>query len=64
VHGKDDTVVPFDQSTSMVAALKTAGKDVTFVQYDHTDHWETNEASRIDMYKTIATFLEKHNPPA
>ncbi len=64
VHGKDDTVVPFDQSTSMVAALKAAGKDVTFVQYDHTDHWETNEASRIDMYKTIVTFLEKHNPPA
>lgn len=63
IHGKDDTVVPFDQSTSMVAALKAAGKDVTFVQYDHTDHWETNEASRIDMYKTIVAFIEKHNPP-
>jgi len=64
IHGKDDTVVPFDQSTSMVSAMKTAGKDVTFVQYDHTDHWETNEASRIDMYKTIVAFIEKHNPPA
>ncbi|ESQ94548.1 alpha/beta hydrolase family protein [Asticcacaulis benevestitus] len=63
VHGKDDTVVPIEQSTSMVSALKTAGKDVTFVQYDHTDHWETNEASRIDMYKTIVAFIEKHNPP-
>ncbi|MFT4074016.1 MAG: S9 family peptidase [Asticcacaulis sp.] len=63
VHGKDDTVVPFDQSTTMVSALKAAGKDVTFVQYDHTDHWETNEAARVDMYKTIVAFIEKHNPP-
>ncbi len=63
VHGHDDTVVPFDQSTEMVAALKAAGKDVTFVQYDHEDHWETNELARIDMMKTIVAFIETHNPP-
>lgn len=62
VHGKDDTVVPFSQSTSMVTALKAAGKDVTFVQYDHEDHWETNEAARTDMLKTISAFIQKHNP--
>ena len=43
--------------------LKAAGKDVTFVQYDHEDHWETNETARTDMIKTIVDFLEKHNPP-
>lgn len=64
VHGKDDTVVPFDQSTSMVAALKAAGKDVTFVEYAHEDHWETTESARVDMYKLIVDFITKHNPPA
>lgn len=64
VHGKDDTVVPFEQSTEMVNALKSAGKDVTFIQYDHEDHWETNETARTDMLKTIVAFIEKHNPPA
>jgi len=62
VHGKDDTVVQFSQSTNMVAALKAAGKDVTFVQYDHEDHWETNEAARTDMMKIITAFIAKHNP--
>ena len=63
VHGKDDTVVPMEQSTRMVAALKAAGKDVTFVQYDHEDHWETTESARTDMMKVIVDFLAKHNPP-
>jgi len=62
VHGKDDTVVQFSQSTNMVAAMKAAGKDVTFVQYDHEDHWETNEAARTDMMKIITAFITKHNP--
>ena len=62
VHGKDDTVVPFDQSATMAAALKAAGKDVTFIQYDHEDHWETNASARADMYKLIVAFIEKHNP--
>jgi len=62
IHGKDDTVVPFSQSTSMVSALKAAGKDVTFIQYDHEDHWETNEAARTDMMKSISAFILKHNP--
>ncbi len=64
VHGKDDTVVPFEQSTLMVNAMKQAGKDVTFVQYDHEDHWETNPKARGDMYRLIVDFIEKHNPPA
>jgi dipeptidyl aminopeptidase/acylaminoacyl peptidase len=62
VHGRDDTVVPFSQSGNMAAALKAAGKDVTFIPYDHEDHWETNEAARTDMMKTISAFIQKHNP--
>ena len=63
IHGKDDTVVEFSQSANMAKALKAAGKDVTFHPYDHEDHWQTNEAARTDMYKTIIAFIEKHNPP-
>ncbi len=63
IHGKDDTVVPIDQSTRMVSALKSANKDVTFVQYDHEDHWETNQTARTDMMKVIVAFLAQHNPP-
>ncbi|MGN6422898.1 MAG: alpha/beta hydrolase family protein [Asticcacaulis sp.] len=62
VHGKDDTVVEFSQSSRMADAMKAAGKDVTFVQYDHEDHWETNESARTDMMKTITAFILKHNP--
>ncbi|MGZ3306019.1 MAG: alpha/beta hydrolase family protein [Asticcacaulis sp.] len=63
VHGKDDTVVPFSQSTEMVNALKAAGKDVTFIQLESEDHWETNEAARTQMMKTITAFITAHNPP-
>ncbi len=63
IHGTDDTVVPIEQSTKMVAALKAAGKDVSFTEYDHEDHWETNETARTDMMKTIVAFLQQHNPP-
>ncbi len=62
VHGKDDTVVPMGQSTAMASLMKQAGKDVTFVQYDHEDHWETNESARTDMMKVIVGFLAKYNP--
>lgn len=62
IHGKDDTVVPMGQSTSMTDAMKRSGKDITFVQYDHEDHWETNETARTDMMKVIVGFLKTHNP--
>ena len=32
LHGKNETVVPIEQSKIMNRALKKAGKDVTFVQ--------------------------------
>jgi dipeptidyl aminopeptidase/acylaminoacyl peptidase len=63
IHGKDDTVVPLEQSRIMADALKAAGKPVEFVTLDSTDHWLTNGDTRLAMLQATVTFLEKNNPP-
>ncbi len=62
VHGKADTVVPYDQSVDMANAMKAAGKPVEFVTFTGQDHWETDEASRIEMMTHIARFLKANLP--
>ncbi len=63
IFGKDDTVVPNDQSTSMARALRTFGKPVEVMVMDHEDHWLSREASRTQMLKTADAFVRKYNPP-
>jgi dienelactone hydrolase len=63
IHGKDDTVVPFDQSADMRRALEHAGKPVEFVTLSAEDHWLSREATRQQMLAAIVAFLEKNNPP-
>jgi dipeptidyl aminopeptidase/acylaminoacyl peptidase len=63
IHGKDDTVVLFDQSASMAAALTRAGKPVEFVTLPQTDHWLTKGETRLAMLNAAVAFVEKHNPP-
>jgi dipeptidyl aminopeptidase/acylaminoacyl peptidase len=63
VHGKDDTVVPYEQSRIMADALKRAGKPVTFVTLDGEDHWLSRGATRLQMLQTMTGFLEANNPP-
>jgi len=63
VHGKDDTVVPIEQSELMADALKKAGKDVSFVTLDGEDHWLSVAETRTQMLTAMAAFLEKNNPP-
>ena len=62
IHGKDDTVVEYEQSVRMDKALKSAGKSVDFISYAGQDHWETIQSSRIDMITHIVDFLNRHNP--
>lgn len=61
-HGRDDSRVPFKQSETMVAALKAAGKDVTFLPLTHTDHNETDEGERVALMTGVVDFIRKHNP--
>ncbi len=62
IHGTDDTVVPFDQSKAMAAALTRAGKPVELVRLASEDHWLSRSATRAAMLDATAAFLGKHLP--
>jgi dipeptidyl aminopeptidase/acylaminoacyl peptidase len=63
VHGKDDTVVDYDQSNDMAAALRRANKPVVFVTLEGEDHWLSKSETRLAMLEATLAFVQKHNPP-
>ena len=63
IHGKDDTVVPIEQSRLMAEALRKAGKPFELVTQDGTDHWLSRGDTRLQTLTATVGFLEKHNPP-
>jgi len=63
IHGRDDTVVPYDQSRTMQDALTRLGKSVTLVTLDHEDHWLSRSETRQQMLKATMAFVEANNPP-
>jgi dipeptidyl aminopeptidase/acylaminoacyl peptidase len=63
IHGKDDTVVPYEQSDVMANALKHAGKSVEFVTLKNEDHWLSRSATRLQMLDATMAFLRANNPP-
>ena len=63
IHGKDDTVVPIDQSRRMLSALKGAGKPAELVELPGQDHWLSEETTRIQMLKASVDFVVRNNPP-
>ena len=63
LHGKDDTVVPHEQSVIMADALKKAGKPTELISIPGQDHDLTRTATRLQMLESSMTFLLKHNPP-
>jgi len=63
IHGKDDTVVRYDQSQAMADALKKAGKPFQFITLDGEDHWLSRGATRQKMLNETVAFVEKNNPP-
>ena len=60
IHGKDDTVVPIDQSRDMEKALSGAGKDVTFIELEGEDHWLSTASTRKAMLEASSAFLIEH----
>jgi dipeptidyl aminopeptidase/acylaminoacyl peptidase len=62
IHGRDDTVVPYEQSDVMADALKHAGKSVELVTLKHEDHWLSRSATRQQMLEASVAFLQKNNP--
>jgi dipeptidyl aminopeptidase/acylaminoacyl peptidase len=63
IHGKDDTVVPLNESTEMADALRRAGKPVELVVQNNADHWLSLGATRLQMLQATMAFVEKNNPP-
>jgi dipeptidyl aminopeptidase/acylaminoacyl peptidase len=63
IHGRDDTVVPFEQSTKMADALKDAGAPYQFVELKGEDHWLSRSDTRQQMLEAALAFVEKYNPP-
>ncbi len=63
IHGRDDTVVPYEQSRVMAEALRRANKDVQFVTLQHEDHWLSRSETRLQMLQASVAFLRAHNPP-
>jgi len=63
IHGKDDTIVPFDQSDDMYDALRHAGKKVELVKLRNEDHWLSRGPTRLQMLQATAAFLRANNPP-
>jgi len=63
IHGKDDTVVPLEQSRLMAEALGKAGKYYELVVQDGADHWLSRGDTRLQTLTATMAFVEKHNPP-
>jgi dipeptidyl aminopeptidase/acylaminoacyl peptidase len=63
IHGRDDTVVPYEQSSAMLDALRHAGKQVELVPLKHEDHWLSSSETRRQMLEASVAFLRAHNPP-
>lgn len=63
IHGKDDTVVPIEQSRVMAEALRRAGKPVELVELPGEDHWLSRSETRRQMLAETVRFLEANNPP-
>lgn len=62
MHGRDDTVVPIEQSRVMVAALRRANKPHEFIELDGEDHWLSRTETRQRMLTETVRFLQVHNP--
>ncbi|MEL7219481.1 MAG: prolyl oligopeptidase family serine peptidase, partial [Pseudomonadota bacterium] len=63
IHGKDDVVVPFEQSFIMADALKDAGKPYELISLEGEDHWLSRSETRVETLRAAIKFLEEHNPP-
>ncbi|AQR72277.1 S9 family peptidase [Sphingomonas sp. LM7] len=62
VHGKKDRVVPPVHSRTMSQKLKSAGKDVLYIEQPEADHHFTRSEDRLQFLKALEAFLAKHNP--
>ena len=63
IHGRDDTVVPFEQSQLMLDALRSNKKEVQLVTLKKEDHWLSRGETRLQMLEATVSFQRAHDPP-
>ena len=62
IHGRDDMVVPYQQSRLLADALDKLHKPYRFVELKAEDHWLSHSATRLQMLTEVAAFLKLNNP--
>jgi dienelactone hydrolase len=62
IHGREDTVVPYEQSAKMADALKDAGKPYRLIDLGEEDHWLSRSTTRMQMLDAAVAFVQEHNP--
>ncbi|HEX9139589.1 MAG TPA: S9 family peptidase [Steroidobacteraceae bacterium] len=63
IHGKNDTVISFEQSQNMFDALRRAKKEVELVTLKQEDHWLSRSETRLQTLQATVKFVRAHNPP-
>lgn len=62
IHGRSDSVAPFNQYGAAQAALSKAGKPYESLVKSGEGHGFYKEENRVEAFERIAAFLAKHNP--
>jgi dipeptidyl aminopeptidase/acylaminoacyl peptidase len=60
IHGKNDTIVPFEQSENMFDELEDEGKTVTFIELEDEGHHLSKNETRLQTLNAIDAFIHKH----
>jgi dipeptidyl aminopeptidase/acylaminoacyl peptidase len=60
MHSEKDVTVYLEQSEREQSALQSAGKSVQFIKLEGDDHKIRQSATRIQMLKSLETFLAAH----
>jgi len=63
IHGRDDTVVPFEQSASCSTPCGAKRRTSSWSTLQHEDHWLSRSETRLQMLQASVAFLRAHNPP-
>ncbi len=63
LHGKDDSVVDYNQSRTMERALKKADKPVTLITLRNEDHYLSFADTRIQTLEETSKFIDAHIGP-
>ena len=62
IHGTEDSVVPYEQSKLMLAAMNRAGKPVQLITTKGEDHWLSHGDTRVQTLTAALDFVQKNNP--